>query len=265
MTGTPSKPLNPFRRQEPPTSKPLHSRWGDVAITVPTEGSWSQYNNPHRRGRKGDYGPGYVSEYAARRPHPHPHHPHRHRQLPSDTTTTNNNNDNDNDEVSKSPTSKNPPPPTTSPSHRPGNRNAERKCLSTRRRPVSFNSRPTPSPAAPNETEEKLGQERLSADPRPDFAYKPISQDYPTEIAESQGGQLHRANTAGSARFRYIPASARHRDEFGEIPARSPSKGSSSCRSAGKRASTVSSTSSSASSSKRLTTAMVPDAEDIYG
>lgn len=255
MTGTPSKPLNPFRRQEPPTSKPLHSRWGDVAITVPTEGSWSQYNNPHRRGRKGDYGPGYASEYAARRPHPHPHR-HRHRQLPSDTTTNNN----DNNEVSNPPISKGTPPPTTSPSHRPGNPNAGRQCLSTRRHPVPFNSRPTPSPAEPIETEEKLGQERLSADPRPDFAYKPISQDYPTEIAESQGSQLHRANTAGPARFRYIPASPRYRDEFGEIPARSRSKGKESCRSAGKRASTVSST-----SSKRLTTAMVPDAEDIYG
>ncbi|RMJ24914.1 hypothetical protein PHISP_04223 [Aspergillus sp. HF37] len=264
MSGTPNKPLNPFRRQEPPTSsKPLHSRWGDVAITVPTEGSWSQYNNPHRRGRKGYYGPGYVSEYAARRPHPR-----RHRRHPSDSNNNDDENNNENDEASKH-TASTTPPPTASSSHR--THNPGRKSISNRRRPVSLNSRPTPSPAESNETEEIFGQERLVPDQRPDFAYKPISLDYPTEIAESQGSQLHRANanTASSSRFRYIPASARYRDEFGGIPARSGSKGSSSsssssCRSAGKRASAVSSTSSSASS-KRLTTVMVPDAEDIYG
>ncbi|KAL2002990.1 hypothetical protein VTN02DRAFT_5297 [Thermoascus thermophilus] len=60
-----------FRKRDAPRA-PFHARWGDVAITVPTEGSWCQFDQPHRRphqtGRRGggrqqsnvddDYGPG---------------------------------------------------------------------------------------------------------------------------------------------------------------------------------------------------------------
>lgn len=252
MTGTPNKPLNPFRRQESASSKPLHSRWGDVAITVPTEGSWSQYNNPHRRSRKyeydlkGEYGPGHGSEHSVRR--------HRHRHLPSD------------EEVNKSTTSNIGSPASSSSRRTPNNQ----RNISLRRR-LSLNRRST----EPTSTEEANPKEKEPVT-KTDFAYKPINQDYPTEIAENQGTNLRRANTA---RFRYIPASARYREEFGEIPERSPSrsKGSSvseekknRCREGAKRASVVSSlslssTSTSSSASKRLTTAMVPDAEDIYG
>ncbi|KAL2013294.1 hypothetical protein VTN00DRAFT_819 [Thermoascus crustaceus] len=68
--------LNLFRKRETPRA-PLHARWGDVAITVPTDGSWCQFDNPHHRhhhykqgggrGRqqkkKGSYyGPGFVPD-----------------------------------------------------------------------------------------------------------------------------------------------------------------------------------------------------------
>ncbi|RAL05969.1 uncharacterized protein BO80DRAFT_84642 [Aspergillus ibericus CBS 121593] len=39
-------PLGRFRKHG--SHKPLHERWGDVGITVPTEGSWNQLDNPHR-------------------------------------------------------------------------------------------------------------------------------------------------------------------------------------------------------------------------
>lgn len=42
--------LSIFRKSEP--SKPLHPRWGDVDISAPTDGSWNQYDNPHRSDRQ---------------------------------------------------------------------------------------------------------------------------------------------------------------------------------------------------------------------
>lgn len=39
-------PLGRFRKNG--SHKRLHERWGDVGITVPTEGSWNQRDNPHR-------------------------------------------------------------------------------------------------------------------------------------------------------------------------------------------------------------------------
>ncbi|RAO71481.1 uncharacterized protein BHQ10_007493 [Talaromyces amestolkiae] len=37
----------------------LHSRWGDIAITPPVEGAWSQFENPYLRDDE-EYGPGFV-------------------------------------------------------------------------------------------------------------------------------------------------------------------------------------------------------------
>ncbi|EEA21926.1 hypothetical protein TMatcc_008646 [Talaromyces marneffei ATCC 18224] len=37
----------------------LHSRWGDVTITPPVEGAWSQFENPYLRDDE-EYGPGFV-------------------------------------------------------------------------------------------------------------------------------------------------------------------------------------------------------------
>ncbi|KAJ5895168.1 hypothetical protein N7495_006859 [Penicillium taxi] len=62
MASLVSKPLAKFRRAESPL--PLHSRWGDAAISVPTDGSWSQYDNPHHHMAKErqSYGPGFVPD-----------------------------------------------------------------------------------------------------------------------------------------------------------------------------------------------------------
>ncbi|KAJ9212215.1 hypothetical protein DTO166G4_6159 [Paecilomyces variotii] len=54
--------VNAFRKQKPQRA-PLHARWGDVGITVPTEGSWSQFDNPHKANReRAGYGPGFVPD-----------------------------------------------------------------------------------------------------------------------------------------------------------------------------------------------------------
>ncbi|KAJ5580616.1 hypothetical protein N7450_006917 [Penicillium hetheringtonii] len=61
MSSAVTKPLSIFRKPESP--QPLHARWGDVSITVPTDGSWNQYDNPHRpaKGRQ-QYGPGFIPD-----------------------------------------------------------------------------------------------------------------------------------------------------------------------------------------------------------
>lgn len=54
--------INVFRKEESRKS-PLHPRWGDVGITAPTEGSWSQFDNPHKaRRERARYGPGFVPD-----------------------------------------------------------------------------------------------------------------------------------------------------------------------------------------------------------
>lgn len=37
----------------------LHSRWGDITITPPVEGAWSQFENPYLRDDE-EYGPGFI-------------------------------------------------------------------------------------------------------------------------------------------------------------------------------------------------------------
>lgn len=58
MSNIVSTSLDIIRRHK--TRHPrLHSRWGDVAITPPVEGAWSQFENPYLRDDK-EYGPGFI-------------------------------------------------------------------------------------------------------------------------------------------------------------------------------------------------------------
>ncbi|KAH8700158.1 hypothetical protein BGW36DRAFT_123924 [Talaromyces proteolyticus] len=52
--------LDIIRRHKQPRRPHLHARWGDVGITAPIDGAWSQFHNPHLKGKK-IYGPGYVA------------------------------------------------------------------------------------------------------------------------------------------------------------------------------------------------------------
>lgn len=51
--------LDLIRRRKTQKHPHLHARWGDVSISAPTEGSWTQFNNPYQR-EKVNYGPGFV-------------------------------------------------------------------------------------------------------------------------------------------------------------------------------------------------------------
>lgn len=220
MAGISTSPLLPFRKHEPPKS--LHSRWGDVSITVPTDGSWSQYHNPQRQrqrhARKTAYGPAYVPGYSSTstRAHPRLH-------LPSD-------NEEEEDEST-----------TTSTTSSADSMSSRRSSIMNTLNPRRFSTRLTSSrPKSSTETHGD-GEHFITDRPsRTEFAYKPIKMDYPAEIAETRAttlgtsdntysSNLHRANSH-SSRFRYIPTPPRYRDEFAEIPPPLLSQSASSCR-----------------------------------
>ncbi|OQD73682.1 hypothetical protein PENDEC_c014G02442 [Penicillium decumbens] len=186
MAGIVNRPLSIFRRPESPT--PLHSRWGDVAISVPTDGSWNQYDNPHRVPRKQAYGPGFVP----------------------DSSPSNRNfrqvNEEDQDEDNKS-TSTSPTMSSRSSlslgSLRPG------------RLSVRLASRPKHLRGETPTERDIQGHQK-----KPDFAYKPIQQDYPAQVSE--------ASSQSTPRYRYIPASGRYLEDIPSFPR---SQSARSCRS----------------------------------
>lgn len=152
MANIVSTSLTRLRRHD--ASRPLHARWGDVAITAPTEGSWCQYDNPHKSAQRRDgYGPGYVPDgYRAPREEGHEE-------------------EKDGNEDEKK---RNASPISM------GNLNSRRlsMCLSRTKTPEREQERPQRQPQHPRVYNE--------------FAYKPIKHDYSTEVAEVAGD--HRAS-----------------------------------------------------------------------
>lgn len=178
MAGIVNRPLAIFRRPDSP--KPLHSRWGDTSISVPTDGSWNQYDNPHRPSPPRQvYGPGFVPDCS-----------------PSDRTTKPLSYE-DPDKENKS-TSAN----SANRSHR---NSLSLGALRPGRLSVRLASRPkrlrgeTPSERESRQSEEKKAE----------FAYKPIHQDYPAEVTEN----------THAPRYRYIPTSGRYVEDIkGTVP-----------------------------------------------
>jgi hypothetical protein len=186
MAGIVNRPISIFRRPESP--KPLHSRWGDVAISVPTDGSWNQYDNPHRVPRRPAYGPGFVPDCS-----------------PSDRNLRQVN-EKETEEDNKS----------TSTSSTMSRRNSlSLGSLRPGRLSVRLASRPKHLRGeSPAERDSQTDQKK------PDFAYKPIQQDYPTEVSET--------SSQSTPRYRYIPASGPYLEDIpGSVPR---SKSARSCR-----------------------------------
>lgn len=251
-----NNPLNRFRKHD----RPLHARWGDVAITAPTEGSWCQYDSAHQSQKRRGYGPGYVPEG---RPRVLPSRPKQHEV-----------HDEEDDEKS-----------STSSSQRSS---SAINNLNPRRLSMLL-SRPKPVEAGGGGR-----QRQRDIESGVDFAYKPIKHDYSTEVAEVSHNRR--------SRFRYIPASPPY-GELEAIGPRSQSaspydrvsriersdgprqhQGHSALRyeddidddydedDRDRRAyrgsfypRRVMGSEKKRYSSRRMTTVMVPDAEDIYG
>ncbi|CAI7631012.1 unnamed protein product [Penicillium pancosmium] len=179
MSSAVTKPLAIFRKPENP--KPLHTRWGDVAISVPTDGSWNQYDNPHRpaKGRQ-LYGPGFIPDIS-----------------PSDQTR-NPLKDEDTEDQREEVSSERPSVSRRS--------SLSLGALRPGRLSVRLASRP-------KQLEGESASERESRDDqkRRDFAYKPIRRDYTAEVTDQPGHT--------STRFRYIPTNGtprERRDSFSD-------------------------------------------------
>ncbi|KAJ5572067.1 hypothetical protein N7535_005727 [Penicillium sp. DV-2018c] len=252
MAGIVNGPLSLFRKQESP--KPLHTRWGDVSISVPTDGSWNQYDNPHRPIKeKSSYGPGYVPDCSPQDRNPHPA------------------KEDDTEEDARSIRSE-------------ASTSSRRSSLSigglrSARIPISLTSRPKQLRG-----ETKAERAAHSEQTRTEFAYKPIQHDYTSEVVEK--------SSKHSPRFKYIPTQPVHTPctaplRRGSLPETSDqrdrnrgdhrrsthsnagSDSSASRRNDGlpprrKTSPFVAADARRASVSKRMTLAMVPDPDELY-
>ncbi|KAE8363061.1 RmlC-like cupin domain-containing protein [Aspergillus caelatus] len=161
MANIVQRPLNRFRKSE--SYKPLHERFGDVAISAPTEGSWNQLENPRHSSPRG-YGHGLARGNSTRSSREN-----------YDTASA---------------------PQNTAASRQ---NSFSISTLNPRRLSMRLAPRSRHSTEDPNEKEHLHHNDR-----RTEFAYKPIHQDYSTEVAEKAASRVH-----DSPRFRYIPADAR--------------------------------------------------------
>lgn len=188
MAGIVNKPLGIFCRPESP--KPLHNRWGDVDISVPTDGSWNQYDNPHRPPlERQSYGPGFVPDCS-----------------PSDrvhgtsgvkTTRESMLRSGEADEDTKSTATNRAS--IMSPSRR---NSLSLGGLRPKRLSVRLASRPKHLRG-----EASLeGPSHYAEHKKAEFAYKPIHPDYPAEISDKGERATHR--------YRYIPTKGRYLEDI---------------------------------------------------
>ncbi|CAG7964606.1 unnamed protein product [Penicillium nalgiovense] len=177
MAGIVNRPLSLFRKSDSP--KPLHARWGDVSISVPTDGSWNQYDNPHRPVKeRSAYGPGYVPGCSPQDPTPHP----VNEEDPEDDARS----------VCSAASTSSRRSSLSLGSLRPG------------RLSMRLASRPKPLRG-----ESQIERDR-SEQKRNEFAYRPIQQDYTSEVIEK--------TTQPSNRFKYIPTNGRYLQPGSQTP-----------------------------------------------
>ncbi|KAF7715764.1 Uncharacterized protein PECH_006209 [Penicillium ucsense] len=187
MAGLVNSPLAVFRRAE--SAKPLHTRWGDVAISVPTDGSWNQYENPHRAQERQLYGPGFVPDCspADRSRDGSVRHGLARRKIKNGNV----------DEYG-----------TGIIAERTSDESISRRQslswggLRPNRLSVRLASRP--SQRCGDSLQTPGGESREQK--KPEFAYKPIRQDYPSEISDTPDHSKHR--------YRYIPTSGRYLEDI---------------------------------------------------
>lgn len=178
-----------FRRPESP--KPLHARWGDAAISVPTDGSWNQYDNPHRPPPdRQSYGPGFVPDC--------PPSDRVHDALGSNSTrerVAKSRDLNEDNGDNKSPSTDRGSVISRRNSPSLGGLRATRLSVRLASRPKYLRGESSLERASHYAEHKKL-----------EFAYKPIYQDYPAEISEKAERTPHR--------YRYIPTNGRYLEDI---------------------------------------------------
>ncbi|KAA8648995.1 uncharacterized protein ATNIH1004_004885 [Aspergillus tanneri] len=161
------------RFRKPDSYKPLHERWGDVTISAPTDGSWNQFDNPHQEAHRTR---AYGPGFVPDHP---PRAPHADDHAPQSTKNT-------------TPSRQRPFSMST---------------LNPRRLSVRL------VPRSKQSADSHPGNDRGASERRTEFAYKPIHQDYPTEVAEHVATQDH-----PSPRFKYIPAGTKYPEDRAASP-----------------------------------------------
>lgn len=176
MAGIVNGPLSLFRKSD--SSKPLHARWGDVSISVPTDGSWNQYDNPHRPVKeRSAYGPGYVPDCSPQDRNPRPV---KEEDADDDTRSV----------CSAASTS------------------SRRSSLSLGGlRPGRLSVRLASRPKQLRGESQMERDAQRSEQKRNEFAYRPIQQDYTSEVVEK--------TSQPSNRFKYIPTNGRYLQSSG--------------------------------------------------
>ncbi|KAJ5824151.1 hypothetical protein N7447_006491 [Penicillium robsamsonii] len=184
MEGITNRPLSLFRKSD--STKPLHTRWGDVSISVPTDGSWNQYDNPHRPVKeRSSYGPGYVPDCSPQDPKPL-------------LVKEDDQDDDDKSVCSEASTS------------------SRRSSLSLGGlRPGRLSVRLASRPKQLQDESQIDRHAQRSEQKRNEFAYRPIQQDYTSELVEN--------TTHPSNRFKYIPTNGRYLESSGAETPRSQS------------------------------------------
>ncbi|CAL5873672.1 uncharacterized protein PFLUO_LOCUS7954 [Penicillium psychrofluorescens] len=184
MAGIVSAPLPFLRKSEDP--KPLHPRWGDVDISVPTDGSWNQYDNPNRDLREPpSYGPGFVPD---------------HRLYDQEIINS------DHQDGKRSQTIASSTHPTSS-SRRTS---LALGALRPGRLSVRLASRPKHL-----RRDSQIGRQSQSTEPeKTEFAYKPIQQDYTAEAIENVTQFQQQDQQQQSTRFKYIPTHGRYLEQL---------------------------------------------------
>lgn len=184
MAGIVSAPVPLLRKTDDP--KPLHPRWGDVDISVPTEGSWNQYNNPHRDMREPrSYGPRFVPDC---RPYDKEiiNNDHQDGKRPHPTA------------ASADTTSSSPRISLALGALRPG------------RLSVRLASRPKYLRGY-----SQIARQSQSMEPeKTEFAYKPIQQDYTAETIQNVTQYQQQSQQQQPTRFKYIPTNGRYLEQL---------------------------------------------------
>ncbi|RHZ72898.1 hypothetical protein CDV55_101071 [Aspergillus turcosus] len=288
MANIVTRPLSIFRKHDSPKpqsqlqSHSLHTRWGDAAISAPTDGSWTQH-----------------STSTTHQPSSSTHRSQSTYRSKSKSQNKNKTTDKPAYEVEYAPRTHQPTEPRPSSTLTPTSTSTSTSTSFSRRLSMRLSPRSKSSRSDCDTSERQPLVER-----RAQFAYKPIHQDYPSEVAEktaaaprpritvdrrdepslspspASSASLSPSPSPASSRFRYIPAYPRYDEEFARsrlsraysVSSRGSFRAgdddnwdegfnSGSCSRSGSSASAA----KKRVSARRMTMTMVPDAEEIYG
>lgn len=278
MANIVTHPLSIFRKHDSPKpqsqlkSHSLHTRWGDAAISAPTDGSWTQHSTSTTH-QSSSSTRRSQSTYSSR----------------SKSKSKNKTMDKPAYEVEYAPRTHQPTEPRPSSTLTPTSTSTSTSTSFSRRLSMRLSPRSKSSRSDCDTSERQPLVER-----RAQFAYKPIHQDYLSEVAEKTAAapppritvdrrdepSLSPSPASSASRFRYIPAYPRYDEEFARsrlsraysVSSRGSFRAgdddhwdegfnSGSCSRSGSSASAA----KKRVSARRMTMTMVPDAEEIYG